>query len=171
MSIMSNSNFNTYNKYNKYSKYNRYNKYNKYNISPVMSNKYSTLAKNTTDSIQEVKEENTKWTIIKKDKLTNKISITEPQDVRNKKAYYEIQETKKKNMVSISKLTNHWNNYRDTENALQGDTSPYINYNSELKRLIDEEKYIEERILEKHNRLCSDDSDYSDDEANKHLLY
>ena len=140
-----------------------------------MSNNIINLVNHTTDlktiPIPKVKEENNKWTIIKKDKLTNKISIIEPQDVKNKKTYYTIKEEKKKNKVSLSHLTNHWNNYRDTQISLQGDTSPYINYKSELKNLINEEKYIEDIMLEKQHRLCNEDSDCSDDEANNHLLY
>ena len=69
-------------------------------------------------------------------------------------------------------MIGRWNNFRDTENELRGDLSPYINYKNELEELMNEDRYIAELLYEKNRTDSCDDTDYcSDEEANKHLIY
>ena len=65
-----------------------------------------------------------------------------------------------------------WNKFRDEQNDLLGDLSPYINYEEEIDKMVKEDEYIAEQIYEYNNGSLSDnDSEYnSDDEGSRHLL-
>ena len=61
----------------------------------------------------------------------------------------------KKKQISIievyKKLSNHWNRYRDTQNELYGDMSPFYNYIEELEKQVKEEQDILEEIQKYNN--------------------
>ena len=61
----------------------------------------------------------------------------------------------------MNNMINNWNNFRDKQNELYGDTSLYINYEEEIKRLIKEEEKIMEEILKRENN--DSDSEYNSD--------
>ena len=112
------------------------------------------------------------WTILSRDIKTNKTIIDEPEYIKNKKKEYKLKEKTQERHdfwnIHRQMITN-WNNYRDKENELSGDVSRFINYKDDLKKLEEEDRMIEEKIIEYNN--ISYDSDNSDDESNKYLLY
>lgn len=57
-------------------------------------------------------------------------------------------------------LSNHWNNYRDTQNELLGESSEYWNYKTELKQLFNEER----KIITEINDTGQSNSDDDDEE-------
>lgn len=71
----------------------------------------------------------------------------------------------KKKQISIievyKKLSNHWNRYRDTQNELYGDMSPFYNYVEELEKQVKEEQDILEEI-QKYNNNNNNNSDNTD---------
>jgi superfamily I DNA/RNA helicase len=104
------------------------------------------------------------WTLLKSE--NNKTIITNP--VNDKKDFYE----KKRYNEKLKSMIDNWNHFRDTENELMGDRSPFINYKKELDDMIKEEEMLIELMNDYMNKLNSDDSDYiSDDESNKHLIF
>lgn len=72
----------------------------------------------------------------------------------------------------VLEMSNRWDNFRDEQNMLLGDRSPYINYKQELQDMVDEENSIQEEMYKIRNNISNDDSDYySDDEHNKNLIF
>ena len=105
---------------------------------------------------------NAGYTLIRKDPVTNKITITYSKNYETKK-----RELEHKNYTYIMNgMINNWNNYRDEINELLGDMSPYINYRETIQKMVDEDNYIQEKINSRKNTNTSDnDSEYySEDE-------
>ena len=105
---------------------------------------------------------NAGYTLIRKDPVTNKITITYSKNYEIKK-----RELEHKNYTYIMNgMINNWNNYRDEINELLGDMSPYINYRETIQKMVDEDNYIQEKINSRKNTNTSDnDSEYySEDE-------
>ena len=105
---------------------------------------------------------NAGYTLIRKDPVTNKITITYSKNYEIKK-----RELEHKNYTYIMNgMINNWNNYRDEINELLGDMSPYINYRETIQKMVDEDNYIQEKINSRKNTNMSDnDSEYySEDE-------
>ena len=105
---------------------------------------------------------NAGYTLIRKDPVTNKITITYSKNYETKK-----RELEHKNYTYIMNgMINNWNNYRDEINELLGDMSPYINYRETIQKMVDEDNYIQEKINSRKNINTSDnDSEYySEDE-------
>lgn len=72
----------------------------------------------------------------------------------------------------VLEMSNRWDQFRDEQNMLLGDRSPYINYKQELQDMVDEENSIQEEMYKIRNNISNDDSDYcSDDEHNKNLIF
>ncbi len=102
------------------------------------------------------------WTILKK-------GMENPQ----------TQTIEKENKITMKewdkfclKECERWNKFRDEQNDLLGDLSPYFNYKEEIDKMVKEDEYIAEQIYEYNNGLLSDnDSEYnSDDEGSRHLF-
>lgn len=142
-----------------------------------MSNSYSSITQNITKNEKKELTYNDKllskgYTIISKNK--NKIvkvtSKKTEKKIENKKIEIEDKNYNNKCYYLHNKMINNWNNYRDTENSLSGDLSPFYNYKNELNDMIEEEEFILEKINEMNINYMSD-SDKSDDDMNKNLLY
>uniref|UniRef100_A0A6C0DX35 Uncharacterized protein n=1 Tax=viral metagenome TaxID=1070528 RepID=A0A6C0DX35_9ZZZZ len=106
---------------------------------------------------------NAGYTLIKRDAVTNKITIKYSKNYEAKKR--ELEEKNYK--TTLNAMINNWNKYRDEINDLLGDMSPYINYKEIIQKMIDEDNYILEKINSRKNAYLSDnDSDfYSEDES------
>ena len=66
-------------------------------------------------------------------------------------------------------MIKNWNNFRDTENELRGDLSPYYNYKEEIEKLKEEDLLYELRVNEFYHNQNNSDSD--DEERNRNLIY
>ena len=106
---------------------------------------------------------NAGYTLIKRDPITKKVTITYSKNYEAKKRELEQQNYTN----AINTMINNWNNYRDELNDLLGDISPYINYKEIIQKMIDEDNYILEKMNSRKNISLSDnDSDYySEEEA------
>ena len=103
------------------------------------------------------------YTLIKRNPVTNKISITYSKNYEAKKKEYE----QKKYITIMNAMINNWNNYRDELNELLGDMSPFINYKEIIQKMIDEDNYILEKINSRKNTYTSDNESeyYSEEES------
>ena len=110
---------------------------------------------------------NNGYTIIKKNKETNKIEIIESNTTKEKRNNLE----KKKYNMQMKKMIENWNNFRDNDIELRGDLSIYYNYKNEIEKIIAEDEEIEEIIKERLNNENKDNDYSSDEENNKYLLY
>ena len=139
----------------------------------IASEKESVIKENEKDeSIKKLYESG--WTIIRKNKSTTRTEILNLNTNRNKdlkkKAIEKLEEKYFK--TETNKMIDNWNNFRDTENELRGDTSLYINYKNEIEDMLKEDEYIAEQLYDLNQKSeFSDDADYSDEENNKHLMY
>lgn len=128
---------------------------------------YSTIAKNVIKPLTKVKNItcedylNAGYTLIKRDPITNKISITYAKNYEAKKKELEQQTYTN----AINTMINNWNSYRDELNDLLGDMSPYFNYKEIIQKMIEEDNYILEKIyLRKHTYSSDNESEYYSDE-------
>ena len=106
---------------------------------------------------------NAGYTLIKRDLITKKVTITYSKNYEAKKRELEQQNYTN----AINTMINNWNNYRDELNDLLGDISPYINYKEIIQKMIDEDNYFLEKMNSRKNISLSDnDSEYySEEEA------
>lgn len=106
---------------------------------------------------------NAGYTLIKRDPITKKVTITYSKNYEAKKRELEQQNYTN----AINTMINNWNNYRDELNDLLGDISPYINYKEIIQKMIDEDNYFLEKMNSRKNISLSDnDSEYySEEEA------
>ena len=135
------------------------------NVVKNKNNKKESISNNSSIELS-----NAGWTILTKNKITN----------TNKKEIVHLKESDelKKNLKvkefrnGLNQMVEHWNNFRDAENELRGYLSLYINYKNELEELMIEDRYIAELLYEE-NKIdsCDNNEYYSDEEANKHLIY
>jgi hypothetical protein len=104
---------------------------------------------------------NAGYTLIKRDPLTKKVTITYSKNYEAKKRELEQQNYTN----TMNAMINNWNNYRDELNDLLGDISPYINYKEIIQKMIDEDNYILEKMYSRKNTYLSDnDSEYYSEE-------
>jgi hypothetical protein len=104
---------------------------------------------------------NAGYTLIKRDPLTKKVTITYSKNYEAKKRELEQQNYTN----TMNAMINNWNNYRDELNDLLGDISPYINYKEIIQKMIDEDNYILEKMYSRKNTSLSDnDSEYYSEE-------
>ena len=103
------------------------------------------------------------WTMIKRDENL-KIKIEESEETKNMRIYLKEKRYNKLYNKNLNKMIERWNNFRDTENFIRGDLSPYYNYKEELERIINEDLRLEEEIKE-YNKLIEIES-YSSDSDN-----
>jgi len=109
---------------------------------------------------------NAGYTLIKRNPATKKVIITYSKNYEGKKREYE----QKHYINGMNAMINNWNNYRDELNELLGDMSPYIHYKEQIQKMIDEDKYILEKINSRKNTNLSDnDSDYYSDEDSQFI--
>ena len=109
------------------------------------------------------------YTIIKKDSSNNIIFLNRKKTANELKNEELNKISKEKNKIinGLNKMTNNWDNYRDSINELYGDRSPYINYKEELELMIEEDM----KILEEMENNNNDEEYYSEDELNNNLIY
>jgi len=112
------------------------------------------------------------WSIIEKNKNC-KIVITDSEKKKEQRKKLEHMKKIKDNnnyFNNVNKMINNWNNFRDNENELSGDLSPYNNYKEEIEKMRLEDLKIEEEMEEFNERMLLN-SDSDEDETNKHLIY
>jgi len=95
------------------------------------------------------------WCIIKK--VKDKVIIEKGKDLQNLQNLKNNNNSKK----SMDNMINNWNKFRDEQNDLYGDLSLYINYEEEIRKLVEEEERILEEIALRENN--DSDSDYQSD--------
>ena len=102
------------------------------------------------------------WTVL------NKSSLKKLKEIKEKKQKQEEENLKKYSLEDwyslCIKLSSNWDKYRDTQNELLGDRSPYINYKNDIQKIVDEENYIQEEIYKiQNNYYLEYDSDNNSD--------
>lgn len=108
------------------------------------------------------------FSIITKNNKTNKIEVINPPYAK----YIKEKNKNIQNNLIFNKMIKNWNDFRDNENELRGDLSPYINYKNIIENMIKEDRKIENDLYERINNIDINDGDYSsDEENNKHLIY
>jgi hypothetical protein len=108
------------------------------------------------------------WSIIKKDTLSNIVILDSKETIQTKERLRLNEKLKENNKYfkNLKNMIENWNNFRDTENELRGDLSPYYNYKEELEKMKEENLYYELQADEfYHNQ---NDSDSDDDESNRY---
>ena len=142
-----------------------------------MTSSYSNITQNITKKKEKELTDNDRllingYTIIRKNK--NKIvkvtSKNTERKIENIKKEIEEKNYNDKCYNLRSKMINNWNNFRDTENSLSGDLSRFYNYKNELNNMLEEEEFILEKMNIMNINYMSD-SDNSEDDMNKNLLY
>ena len=142
-----------------------------------MTSSYSNITQNITKKKEKELTDNDRllingYTIIRKNK--NKIvkvtSKNTERKIENIKKEIEEKNYNDKCYNLRSKMINNRNNFRDTENSLSGDLSRFYNYKNELNNMLEEEEFILEKMNIMNINYMSD-SDNSDDDMNKNLLY
>lgn len=101
------------------------------------------------ENIQKVQQKVYKqgWTYFNKktqqviDMSSNKNNIINHYNNKKKSSVLEV----------YKRLSHHWNRYRNMQNELYGDMSPFYNYVEELEKQIKEEQYILEEIQKYNN--------------------
>lgn len=111
------------------------------------------------------------WSIIKKDEKSN-IVILDSKETIETKERLSLTEKLKENTIyfnNLNKMIKHWNYFRDVENELRGDLSPYYYYKEELEELRKEDLMYAQRVDEFYYNQNNSDSD--DEETNRNLIY
>jgi hypothetical protein len=148
-------------------------------------NRYINIVKNT-DIVPEKELSNIEklelngWTILKP-KNNNKINNSSSKPNKpNKPNKSKPNFSTPKNTITrqdwnnyIEKLSTNWNNFRDSENEILGDRSPYIDYVYTIEKMTRENNYLADEIYKiEHNIHSDNDSEYnSDNEQNKNLIF
>tara|TARA_B100000780_G_scaffold140249_1_gene98202 strand:- start:680 stop:1228 length:549 start_codon:yes stop_codon:yes gene_type:complete len=105
------------------------------------------------------------WSIIEKNENC-KIVITDSEKTKEQiKKLEQIEKIKdnKNYFNNVNKMINNWNNFRDNENELSGDLSPYNNYKEEIEKMRLENLKIEEEMEEFNKRMLLDSDSDGDD--------
>tara|TARA_Y100000591_G_scaffold142324_2_gene122279 strand:- start:1140 stop:1550 length:411 start_codon:yes stop_codon:yes gene_type:complete len=102
------------------------------------------------------------WTVL------NKSSLKKLKEIKEKKQKQKEENLKKYSLEDwyslCIKLSSNWDKYRDTQNELLGDRSPYIDYKNDIQKIVDEENYIQEEIYKiQNNYYLEYDSDNNSD--------
>jgi len=118
---------------------------------------YINIAKNK-EKQEKPEVESNKWTVL------NKTSLKKLKEIKEKKQKQQEENLEKFDLKDwyklCTKLSNNWDKYRDTQNKLLGDRSPYINYKNDIQKIVDEENYIQEEIFKIQNNYYTEyDSD------------
>ena len=102
------------------------------------------------------------WSIIEKNENC-KIVITDSEKTKEQRKKLEKIKDNKNYFNNVNKMINNWNNFRDNENELSGDLSPYYHYIEEIEKMRLEDLKIEEEMEEFNKRmLLNSDSDGDD---------
>jgi hypothetical protein len=112
------------------------------------------------------------WSIIKRDEKSNIVILDSKKTIETKERLSLIKKLKENDIYcnNLYSMIENWNNFRDVENELRGDLSPYYYYKEELEELRKEDLIYEERVHEYESRINSI-SDSDDDESNRNLIY
>ena len=112
------------------------------------------------DKQDEIKEG---WSIIEKNTDSNVVILDSMKIKKDRENLKQIEQMKKNNQYFNlrNKMINNWNEFRDNENELLGDRSPYYNYKEEIEQLIIEDLEIE-RAIEEYNNQIEVNSDIDD---------
>lgn len=131
-----------------------------------------TLKEETKEDIDSLDEIKPGWSIIKKDSKS-KIVILDSKKTIERKERLGVNEKQKENnkyFKNFTKMIDNWNNFRDRENELSGDLSPYYYYKEEVEKMKEENLLYQQKAEEfYHNSQYNSDSE--DDESNKYLIY
>ena len=129
------------------------------------------LKEETKEGIDSLDEIKAGWSIIKKDSKS-KIVILDSKKTIERKERLVVNEKQKENneyFKNLTKMIDNWNNFRDRENELSGDLSPYYYYKEEIEKM-KEENLLYEQKAEEFYRNSQNNSDSEDDESNKYLI-
>tara|TARA_B110000261_G_scaffold138074_1_gene156780 strand:- start:4392 stop:4820 length:429 start_codon:yes stop_codon:yes gene_type:complete len=110
---------------------------------------------------------NNNWTILRLNKDTMKPEIINSQKYIETKAAFDKKQYGLHFNKYLNTLIHNWDTFRNTENELRGDLSPYTNYKKEIIKMVEEDTYIAETVNNYYNLQKNDDSDYYSDEENK----
>tara|TARA_Y100000741_G_scaffold228015_3_gene174178 strand:+ start:2466 stop:3080 length:615 start_codon:yes stop_codon:yes gene_type:complete len=112
------------------------------------------------DKQDEIKEG---WSIIEKNTDSNVVILDSMKIKKDRENLKQIEQMKKNNQYFNlrNKMIVNWNEFRDNENELLGDRSPYYNYKEEIEQLIIEDLEIE-RAIEEYNNQIEVNSDIDD---------
>ena len=130
------------------------------------------LKEETKEEIDSLDEIKAGWSIIKKDSKS-KIVILDSKKTIERKERLEVNKKQKENneyFKNFTKMIENWNNFRDRENELSGDLSPYYYYKEEIEKM-KEENLLYEQKAEEFYHNSQNNSDSEDDESNKYLIY
>ena len=111
------------------------------------------------------------WSIIKRDEKSN-IVILDSKETIEKKERLSLIEKLRENSIylnNLDKMIENWNYFRDVENELRGDLSPYYYYKKELEEMRKEDLIYNQRVYEFYHNQNNSDSD--DEEINRNLIY
>jgi hypothetical protein len=99
------------------------------------------------------------WCIIKREK--RKVIIEKGKDLQNCYLRNNKNNNNNNSKKILNSMINNWNKFRDEQNDLYGDLSLYINYEEEIRKLVEEEERILEEMALRENN--DSDSDYQSD--------
>ena len=102
------------------------------------------------------------WSIIEKNENC-KIVITDSEKTKEQRKKLEKIKDNKNYFNNVNKMINNWNNFRDNENELSGDLSPYYHYKEEIEKMRLEDLKIEEEMEEFNKRMLLDSDSDGDD--------
>tara|TARA_B100000902_G_C27309845_1_gene917697 strand:+ start:2210 stop:2722 length:513 start_codon:yes stop_codon:yes gene_type:complete len=91
------------------------------------------------------------WSLIKKDKESNKITIINSKK-NIEKNRVNLNE-KNNSLKKLDKMFDNWDKFRDKENELRGDLSEYYDYKIIIENMRYENLRIEEEIYDYHNEV------------------
>ena len=97
------------------------------------------------------------WVYFNKNELKKKYK--KENDNESKKPKKKKEKTSKEILEFYKKLSNRWNNYRDEINELVGDMSPFINYENDIEKIVEEENMILEEIYNETTNYSSSSED------------
>lgn len=111
------------------------------------------------------------WSVIKRDEKSN-IVILDSKETIETKERLSLTEKLKENTIyfnNLNRMIENWNYFRDVENELRGDLSPYYYYKEELEEMRKEDLIYAQRVDEFYHNQNNSDSD--DEETNRNLIY
>tara|TARA_Y100000816_G_scaffold291243_1_gene282034 strand:- start:1725 stop:2291 length:567 start_codon:yes stop_codon:yes gene_type:complete len=111
------------------------------------------------------------WIIIKRDEKSNIVILDSKETIETKERLSLIEKLKENDIYfnNLNRMIENWNYFRDVENELRGDLSPYYYYKEELEEMRKEDLIYAQRVDEFYHNQNNSDSD--DEETNRNLIY
>ena len=111
------------------------------------------------------------WSVIKRDEKSNIVILDSKETIETKERLSLIEKLKENTTYfnNLNKMIENWNYFRDVENELRGDLSPYYYYKEEIEEMRREDLIYAQRVDELYKNQYNSDSD--DEETNRNLIY